>query len=117
MLTGVILVIAMLFAPSIGNFGGMYVFVQTLLSLFQGPTLALLVMGAFTRHVTPVAGVVALVTGVALSASLTLLDVNMLYVAFISFVYAIACLVVVSFFTPGLPDAILDRLVWRRESR
>lgn len=116
MLTGVILAIAMLFAPTIGNFGGMYVFVQTLLSLFQGPTLALLVMGAFTRHVTPAAGMVALVTGVALSGGLTVLGINMLYVAFMTFVYAIACLVLVSFFTPKLPAEILDRLVWRHES-
>jgi len=117
MLTGMILVVAMLFAPSIGDFGGMYVFVQTLLSLFQGPTLALLVMGAFTRHVTPVAGLVTLVTGVALSGVLTLQELNMLYVAFLSFVYAIVCLIVVSFFTPKLPDDVLNRLVWRHESR
>lgn len=117
MLTGIILVVAMLFAPSIGQFGGMYVFVQTLLSLFQGPTLALLVMGAFTRHVTPMAGLVALASGVCISGILTLQDLNMLYVAFITFVYAIVCLVVVSFFTPKVPAEILDRLVWRHESR
>ncbi len=117
MLTGFILLVAMLMAPQIGNLGGMYEFIQTLLSLFQGPTLALLVLGAFTRHVTPVAGLVTLVTGVCLSGTLTALGTNMLYVAFVTFVYALACLWVVSFFTEKLPATTLDHLVFRRESR
>ncbi|MCP5178467.1 MAG: sodium/solute symporter [Pseudomonadales bacterium] len=110
----VLLVTAMLFAPAIANLGGIYVFIQTLLSLFQGPTLALLVLGAFTRHATPAAGLVTLVTGVAVSGTLTLLDTNMLFVAFWSFAYALVCLLVVSFFTPRLEPALLDRLVYRR---
>ena len=116
-LTTAILVLAMLMAPQIGNLGGMYEFIQVLLSLFQGPTLALLVLGAFTRHVTPVAGLVTLVTGVCLSGALTALGMNMLYVAFVTFIYALACLWTVSFFTEKLPATTLDRLVFRRESR
>jgi len=117
MLTGAILLVAMLMAPQIGNLGGMYEFIQTLLSLFQGPTLALLVLGAFTRHVTPVAGLVTLVSGVCLSGALTALGTNMLYVAFVTFLYALVCLWAVSFFTEKLPATTLDRLVFRRESR
>ncbi len=116
-LTTAILVLAMLMAPQIGNLGGMYEFIQVLLSLFQGPTLALLVLGAFTRHATPVAGLVTLVTGVCLSGALTALGMNMLYVAFVTFITALVCLWMVSFFTQKLPASTLDRLVFRRESR
>ena len=63
------------------------------------------------------AGLVTLVTGVCLSGALTALGMNMLYVAFVTFIYALACLWTVSFFTEKLPATTLDRLVFRRESR
>ncbi|MCB1647492.1 MAG: sodium/solute symporter, partial [Pseudomonadales bacterium] len=69
-ITLILLIAGMLFAPYIGDFGGIYQFIQTLLSLFQGPMLALLVMGAFTRSTTASAGMAAIVTGVPLAATL-----------------------------------------------
>ena len=47
-LTLAILLLAMCIAPVISKMGGIYQFIQTILSLFQGPMLALLLMGAFT---------------------------------------------------------------------
>jgi SSS family solute:Na+ symporter len=114
MLTLAILLGGMLFAPLIGDFGGIYVFLQTLLSLFQGPTLALLVLGAFTRWATPAAGLATIATGVPLAALLTWLGWNMLYVAFTTFVYAMLALTVMSRFTRPLPANVLDRLVFSR---
>ncbi|MEX0944009.1 MAG: sodium/solute symporter [Pseudomonadales bacterium] len=107
-----LLIFAMLFASYIGEFGGIYFFIQTLLSLFQGPMLALLVLGAFTLWVTPVAGVVTLVTGVLLAAVLMWSGMNMLYVAFNTFVYSMVSLLVVSRFTVSRPVDEVKRLVY-----
>lgn len=111
--TLVLLVLAMAFAPRIGDFGGIYFFIQTLLSLFQGPMLALLVLGAFTTRVTPMAGVLTIVTGVLTAALLMWGDMNMLYVAFFTFLYSIGCLLLTSLFTPRKSAAEIDHLVYR----
>ncbi|MEM9620587.1 MAG: sodium/solute symporter [Pseudomonadota bacterium] len=100
-----ILLLAMCIAPLISNMGGIYSFIQTMLSLFQGPMLALLLLGAFTRRATPTAGLFTLLTGVPLAAVIMASGVNMLYVAFTSFVYALAALWIVSGFTaPSTQD-------------
>lgn len=115
-LTLIILVFGMIYAPFIGDFGGIYQLLQTLLSLFQGPMLALLVMGAFMRSTTPAAALIAIVSGVALAGALLAAGLVMLYVAFYTFVYSIACLYLVSRVTSPRPDEELVDLVyqWRR---
>jgi SSS family solute:Na+ symporter len=112
-ITFVLLIVGMIFAPYIGDFGGIYTFIQTLLSLFQGPMLALLVMGAFTSTATPSAGVVTIVSGVCLAAILMFNDINMLYVAADTFVYAILCLIIVSRFTQAKPAEEVNSLIYR----
>ncbi len=116
-LTLVVLLIGMAIAPFVGEMGGIYVFIQSLLSLFQGPMLALLVLGAFTRHATPKAGLVTLVTGVALSGVLMASGMLMLYVAFISFVYSLLALWLVSYLTERLPEERLQSVVYQLQSR
>ncbi|MEZ5560258.1 MAG: sodium/solute symporter [Pseudomonadales bacterium] len=112
-LTLLILLGGMAFAPFIGELGGIYYFIQTLLSLFQGPMLALLVLGALTRHVTPRAGLATLITGVPLAGVLLAAGINMLYVAFLTFCYALAALWLLSYRGTALPEELLDRLVYR----
>lgn len=112
-LTLALLVAATAFSPFIGDFGGIYFFIQTLLSLFQGPMLALLILGAFTLSVTARAGVITIVSGVALAAVLMALGLNMLYVAFYTFIYSLLCLVIVSRFTEGKPADEIRHLVYR----
>jgi SSS family solute:Na+ symporter len=115
-LTLVVLLVGMVIAPFIGEMGGIYVFIQSLLSLFQGPMLALLVLGAFTRHATPKAGLVTLITGVALSAVLMATGMLMLYVAFISFVYSLLALWLISYPTERLPEAELQSVVYQLQN-
>lgn len=116
LVTFVLLIAGMLFAPMIGDFGGIYQFLQTLLSLFQGPMLALLVMGAFFTGTSASAGVFTIVSGVLVAATLMWLDLNMLYVAALSFIYAILSLVGVSRFTKRKSPLELEQLVyhWRQ---
>ena len=112
-LTLVFLVAAMAIAPIISEMGGIYQFIQTILSLFQGPMLALLILGAFTQRATATAGLWTLISGVAIAAVILGLGVNMLYVAFITFIYALIALWVISGFTqPHSPEA-LAKLTYR----
>ena len=98
-LTLILLLAAMATAPLISKMGGIYEFVQTMLSLFQGPMLALLLLGAFTRRATATAGLWTLITGVMLATIVLTLGVNMLYVAFASFIYSLIALWTISGFT------------------
>tara|TARA_Y100001934_G_scaffold210248_1_gene248803 strand:- start:26 stop:1399 length:1374 start_codon:yes stop_codon:yes gene_type:complete len=116
-LTLLILVIAMSIAPFIGELGGIFTFMQTVLSLFQGPMLALLLLGALSKRATPQAGLWTLITGVPVAGIFLLLGMNMLYVAFVTFCYSMIVLWLVSGVTKGLAEDQLDRLTyltWRR---
>lgn len=116
-LTLLILVIAMSIAPFIGELGGIFTFMQTVLSLFQGPMLALLLLGALSKRATPQAGLWTLITGVPVAGILLLMDMNMLYVAFVTFCYSMVVLWILSGMTQGLTKEQLERLTyfpWRR---
>ena len=71
LLTLGLLLSAMCIAPYIGNLGGIFNFLQSLLSLFQGPMLALLLLGAITKRATGTAGIITLVSGVMLAGILS----------------------------------------------
>ena len=116
-LTLLILVIAMSIAPFIGELGGIFTFMQTVLSLFQGPMLALLLLGALSKRATPQAGLWTLITGVPVAGIFLLLGMNMLYVAFVTFCYSMVILWLLSGVTKALAEDQLDRLTylpWRR---
>ena len=102
------LVFGMLFAPVTGEFGGIYTFIQEALSLFQGPVLAILVLGILSRRPTPSGGFMALLLGLVVAAALRLIgEWNMFYVAFASFVFSGLFLFLSRYFTaPALPDHI-----------
>ena len=104
-------------APFIGELGGIFTFMQTVLSLFQGPMLALLLLGALSKRATPQAGLWTLITGVPVAGILLLMDMNMLYVAFVTFCYSMVVLWILSGMTEGLTKEQLERLTyfpWRR---
>ena len=112
-LTLALLLTAMSIAPYIGDLGGIFNFLQFLLSLFQGPLLALLLLGALTRRATPMAGIFTLVSGVVLAALLSVVwELNLLYVAFFSFCYALPTLWIVSGFTEPHSDEHLENLTY-----
>ncbi len=116
-LTLVLLLAAMATAPVVAEMGGIFTFIQTILSLFQGPMLALLLLGAFTRRATPTAGLWTLISGVLLAAGISLAGVNMLYVAFATFIYSLIALWVISGFTDAGENMDYDKLTylpWRR---
>ena len=109
-LTAGILVFAAIYAPSFSDSQTLYDNIQTLLSLFQGPTLAILLVGIFWRRATGWGGFAGLIVGVCLTFSLNLMgdavflsDAAYLYVSFWSFIISMAVTIVVSLLTPKEP--------------
>lgn len=117
MLTLILLLMAMGIAPLVAEMGGIYTFIQTILSLFQGPMLALLLLGAFTKRATPMAGLWTLISGVAVAMACYFAGMNMLYVAFTTFVYALIALWVLSALTPQNEALDFNKLTYTPWSR
>lgn len=112
------IVLAALFAPLIQHVEKLYEFVQTLLSLFQGPTLAILLLGIMWRRATRWGGLAGLVFGVAFTGVLNTVDGlftsddPFLFVAWWSFVFSLAVTVIVSLLTPPESEDKVRGLVW-----
>ena len=118
-MTAAILVFAAIYAPRFSDSATLYDNVQTLLSLFQGPTLAILLLGIFWRRATAWGGFAGLVVGCCFTFGLNRLgdavfmsDDPYLYVAVWSFVFALAATVIVSLLTPPDPEEKLQGLVY-----
>lgn len=110
--TFMVLIIGLIFAPVTARFEGIYVFIQSVLSLFQGPILALVLLGILYRKGTPAAGLASLVSGLVFATFLELAGLNMLYIAFWSFLFSVAVILLVSRFTPAKPEKDLVNLTY-----
>ncbi|MEW6237837.1 MAG: sodium/solute symporter [Candidatus Omnitrophota bacterium] len=101
-----------------------YAMIQTLLSIFQGPSLAIILLGVLWWRTTGTGAFIGLVGGIAFSCSLTLINnyasqpifqiqEPFLYIAWWSFVFALILTAVVSLLTPPEPQEKLVGLVHR----
>ena len=112
------IVLAGLLAPIIGRAESLYVFIQTLLSLFQGPTLAILLLGIMWRRATRWGGLAGLVLGVAFTGTLNSVEGlfhsgdPFLFIAWWSFVFSGVVTILVSLVTPAEPEEKIRGLVW-----
>lgn len=93
------LLLGMLVAPFTSLFAGIYAFIQEMLSLFQGPMFALVLWGIVSRRPTSKAGLYTILFGLLFAFSLNRTGVNMLYVAFYSFIASSLILFTSSLFT------------------
>lgn len=122
-LTVAILLFAALYAPAFQKSETLYDVIQTLLSLFQGPTLAILILGIFWHRTTGWGGFAGLAVGFCLTFGLNLMgdsvfysDAAYLFVSFWSFLVSLVVTVVVSLLTrPESPEK-LQGLVYRSGS-
>jgi SSS family solute:Na+ symporter len=113
-LTLVFIVWAIFFAPVTVKFPGIYVAMQTLLSIFQGPTFAITLLGIYWRRATQWGGLGGLLGGVAISSFLFLvMKWSFLYIAWWSFLGAMIINVVISLLTSPEPADKLRGLVYR----
>ncbi|MEE9167835.1 MAG: sodium/solute symporter [Candidatus Neomarinimicrobiota bacterium] len=112
-LTFVFVVWAILFAPVTQKFPGIYVAMQTLLSIFQGPTFAITLLGIYWKRATGWGGLAGLLGGVAISSFLFLaMDWSFLYIAWWSFVGALLLNAIVSLLTEPESADKLEGLVY-----
>lgn len=117
-LTVTFIVSTALLAKTVGQAEGIYIFIQTALSLFQGPTLAILLLGIMWRRATRWGGLAGLILGVAFCFVLNYTDGlfpsddPFLFVAWWSFVFALVVTVVVSLLTQPEPEEKIRGLVW-----
>jgi solute:Na+ symporter, SSS family len=115
-----LMVTAGLVAPVIERFETIYVAIQTLFSVFQGPTLAILSLGILWRRTNGIGAFCGLILGVLFSSLLNAIGSRVfpsedpfLFIAFWSFVFALAVTVIVSLLTPPPPANRLRGLVLR----
>jgi SSS family solute:Na+ symporter len=97
-------------ARTLGETQGLYRFIQTSLSMFQGPIFAILLLGILWKRANQWGGLAGLVLGVMSSVVLSTTqgifpqEDPFLFVALWSFVFAFVVTVVVSLLTPPDPD-------------
>lgn len=103
------------------GFGSVFEAFQTFLSFFQGPLLALLLLGMLTTRATPRGGVVGMIIGVATSVILTYApwllgihaDISFLWVAWWSFVSSLLTVAIVSLITrPHTKEHLRGLVCW-----
>lgn len=125
--TVIFLFTAMICANFADGFDSIYTLIQTIFGLFQGPVLAIIVLGVLWRRATANGALVGLLSGVACSVSLNLIQIYssegnklfhtadpFLYIAWWSFVWAIVTTIVVSLFTKPKTAEELEGLVYKR---
>jgi SSS family transporter len=126
-ITVVFLFTAMICANFADGFDSIYTLIQTIFGLFQGPVLAIIVLGAVWKRASATGALVGLLSGVACSVSLNLIQSYasegnklfntadpFLYIAWWSFVWAVVATIVVSLFTKPKSADELKGLVYER---
>ena len=108
-----------MYAPQFAKSETLYDVIQTLLSMFQGPTLAILLLGIFWRRATAWGGFLGLVIGVCLTFVLNILgdavfisEAPYLFVSFWSFWVSLAVTIAVSLVTKPKTPEELEGLVY-----
>lgn len=106
-LTAGLLLVAAIIAPQFARSETIYVVLQTTMSIFQGPTLAILLLGILWPRATGWGGLFGLIAGVLLSTLLSLVGHEVfpsenifMFVSLYSFLFAVAVTVIVSLCTP-----------------
>lgn len=112
-LTFVLVIWAIIFAPVTKKFPGIYVAMQTLLSIFQGPTFAITLLGIYWKRANQWGGLFGLLGGVGISTSLFVAtELSFLYIAWWSFTGAVLITIIVSLLTKPEPIEKLEGLVY-----
>jgi SSS family solute:Na+ symporter len=112
-LTLVFVLWAIAFAPVTKEFPGIYVAMQTLLSIFQGPTFAITLLGIYWKRANQWGGLSGLLGGVAISSSLFFITKSsFLYIAWWSFLGSLLITIIVSLLTKPEPSEKLEGLVY-----
>lgn len=116
--TVVFILLGAVMAPMLEGQETMYNFIQTALSMFQGPVLAILLLGLLWRRATQWGGLAGLVLGVMFTTLLNNLkgvfpsEDPFLFVAWWSFIFSLIVTTLVSLMTPREPDEKIRGLIF-----
>jgi len=121
LVTGLILVVAVVSSPLSSRFPGVYIYIQTINSFVQGPIFAILLVGMFWERASQWGGLAGLLGGVILSGSMYVFRAQLfnieepfLYIAWWSFIGSILISIFVSLLTQAKTTEELRGLVFRQ---
>ncbi len=109
---------AAIMSPALANAESMYNFIQALLSMFQGPVFAILLLGIMWQRANRWGALAGLVLGVSFTTIMHNVDGlfpsadPFLFVAWWSFVFSLVVTVLVSLITPPEPEDKIRGLVF-----
>jgi len=122
-LTAFFIILAILLAPLTAKFPGIFSAFIMLLSIFQGPTFAILLLGMIWKRANGAGAMAGLLTGVATSSLLFWISDGIflvadcsLYVAWWSFVVGIVVTIIISLLRPAIKAEKLEGLVYTTKS-
>ncbi len=121
--TFIVMIIAIVWAPQIGNFTKLWDYLQNTLAWFCPPIVALFVMGLFTKRSNDTGALASVIIGFVITILLILNEglglvsamPHFLYTATIHFAICCAAILVFSGFGVSKPEAELAKMVWTRE--
>ncbi len=122
-ITGVVMILAVVWAPQIGNFTKLWDYLQQTLAWFSPPVVALFVFGLFSKRVNTAGAISCIVVGLAITIFLILnqalgLEIqlpNFLYVAGIHFALSSIALILGSYLTAQPSSNQLESTIWTVE--
>lgn len=116
--TFIFVILAGALAKQFGENDGIYNFLQTALSMFQGPVFAILLLGIMWRRTTQWGGLFGLILGVMFTTILHNIDGlfassdPFLFVSWWSFVFTMVVTILISILTPPEPEEKIRGLVF-----
>lgn len=119
-LTVVFVIIGVFLAPITDLFPSIFGYMQTMLSIFQGPLLSIIVLGLLWRRANAKGAISGLIVGVMTSSTLFWVkdivftsEEPFLYIAWWAFLVGLLVTVTVSLLTRPEPDEKLEGLIYR----
>jgi len=120
MVTAVVMLIGIVWAPQIANFQSLWDYFQSILAYATPPVVAIFMLGILWRRATPAAAfwtfVIGLGVGLAGFVSVEILkvfDIHYLYSACVLFGLGLVLLVILSTLTEQKDGEEVDQLIWR----
>lgn len=113
------MVLAVLWAPQIENFGSLFKYLQRILSYAVPPVVAMFLAGMFWRRANASGAIATIIVGLISGAILFVLNeitgtmsLHFLYIAPILFIVCLIAMIVVSLLTDPPPKEVTDNMTW-----
>jgi SSS family solute:Na+ symporter len=113
------MILAVVWAPQIENFGSLFKYLQRILSYAVPPVVAMFLAGMFWRRANATGAIATIVTGLiagailfALNEIFGVISVHFLYIAPLLFVICIIAMVAASLLTPAPSEDTVSSMTW-----